>query len=76
VQHRVDKIGDGIKPDNFVGELAPVENADINTGIKYNFFLHDYISSKSKVPAPLSVTSDNCVNNKKIGPGTADRVKA
>jgi hypothetical protein len=62
MQHRVDKIGDCVKPVNFAGKLAPVEDADINIGIKYNFFLHRYISSKSKVPAPLKVASANWIS--------------
>jgi hypothetical protein len=58
----VDKIGDCVKPINFMRELAPVENADINIGIKDNFFLHRHISSKSKFPAPLIVASANWIS--------------
>ena len=50
------------KPIDLVGELAPVEYADINIGVEDNFFLHCYISSNSKVPASLKVTSANWIS--------------
>ena len=37
-------------------------DADINTRVENNFFLHRYSSSKSKVPVSLSVTSANWIS--------------
>lgn len=52
---------DGFKLVNFVSELAPVEDADINIGVKDDFFLHLHISSRSKVPASFNVTSEDLI---------------
>ena len=42
--------------------ISFVEDADIYTGVKDNFFLHRYNSSKSNVPAFLKVASANWIS--------------